>query len=287
MKAIPRTALLLFALALGTQAAAQGLSGDAFTALYAEALRGKAPELEVRIAGPMELSIERDGETLTAYLDNAYARYQAEPERLHDVIADYVGATLETLHSVGAGIDASRIVPVIKDVAYLEEVGLNHGGDAPSLAHDRYNDHLVILYAEDTPRNMRFLSEPDLEELGIPRDRRRAIAVENFGALLPDVEARGGEGTYMLIADGFYEASLLLFDDIWTGDIWVNGTMPVAGELVVAVPARDILLVTGSDDAEGLNTLRQVAEEVVAGAPYALTSQLFVYRGGQFVPFDR
>ena len=47
----------------------------------------------------------------------------------------------------------------------------------------------------------------------------------------------------MLKAGGDYEASLLLFDDIWR-----DGQVKVDGDIVVAVPAKDVLLVTGSNN---------------------------------------
>ena len=99
-------------------------------------------------------------------------------------------------------------------------------------------------------------------------------------------QALVSEGTYMLVADGSYEASLLLFDEIWTGDIWHDSGLPLSGDPVIAVPARDVLLVTGSRDERGLATLRRIAAEIVASEPYRLTDRLFIYREGRFRAFD-
>lgn len=52
------------------------------------------------------------------------------------------------------------------------------------------------------------------------------------------------------------------------------------------LPARDLLLVTGSRDKTGLAVVRQIADETVAEDPYSLTNLLFVYRDGRFRPFD-
>lgn len=283
-----RTFILLIAVAFGAPALAQDalVGQEKFTALYIEAMRTHAPELEAEQAGPMELSITTENGPFTAYLDNAYARYRGDPGQLFAIIDEYVAATVETALREDQPVDVTRIVPVVKGVDYLEALRQGVGGDANEtealdLASDPYNDHLVVLYAEDTPRNIRYLSETDLEVLGVDRAGLREMAVENLRGLLPPMEARGSDGTYMLIADGNYEASLLLFDDIWTG-----GSLPVAGELVVAVPSRDILLVTGSQDAEGLGTVREIAGEVVVSDPYFLTNQLFVYRDGRFQLFD-
>lgn len=284
-----RTAVFLLAVFVSATAAGQQslISQDKFTALYIDALRVQAPDLDVRVAGPMELAIGTAEGDVAAYLDNAYARYQSAPDRLDEVIGDYVLATVDTARSQGAETDVTRIVPVIKGADYLRELQIGSAGGEPvQVAHERYNDHLMILYAEDTPRNIRYLSDEELDELGVDRAGLRERAVENLGRLLPDMQAQGNDGTYMLIADGNYEASLLLFDDIWTGDIWHNGTLPVTGDLVIAVPSRDLLLVTGSRDKDGLALVREIADETVAEDPYSLTSQLFIYRDGRFQPFD-
>lgn len=281
--------LVLLAVAVGTQAAAQeALVGeDHFIALYIQALRARAPEIEIQISGPLELTIGPDGQEITAHFDNAYALYQSAPDRLNEVIDDFVLSTLESVNIGQASVDVARIVPVIKEANFLNDMRQGALGDRVAGAvHERYNDQLIILYAEDRQHSIRYLSNDDLDRLGIDRAGLREMAVENLGRLLPPMEARGRNGAYMLIADGIHEASLLLFDDIWAGEIWRTGSLPVTGDLVVAVPARGMLLVTGSQDAAGLAMTREVADDVAANDPYAVTNQLFVYRDGRFQPFD-
>lgn len=283
-----KTVLILLAVTVSAPAVAQQLvSQDKFTMLYMDALRAAVPEVQVQVTGRMELSIEHDGNEVRAYLDNAYSRYSTAPDMLDQVIGDYVAATVEQVVAPPEETDVTRIVPVIKGATYLEELNAGAVGDEVVLiAHEPYNDDLIILYAEDTPRNIRYLGDDDLDDLGVDRAGLRQAAIANLDRLLPEVQAQGSDGTYMLIADGNYEASLLLFDDIWNGDLWSTGSLPVSGEVVIAVPARDVLVVTGSRDAVGIATLRDIARDIVASDPYSLTDQLFVYRNGRFQPFE-
>jgi uncharacterized protein YtpQ (UPF0354 family) len=139
----------------------------------------------------------------------------------------------------------------------------------------------VIVYAEDSPKNIRYLTSPDLDKAGITRKELRAIASENLKTLLPKIERRGGEGLYMVTAGGDYEASLLVVDSIWT-----DGQMRVKGDFVVAVPTRDLLLVTGTQEAEGIQKVTRLANEAFKREfSYRLTPKLFVYRQGKFEPF--
>ncbi len=100
--------------------------------------------------------------------------------------------------------------------------------------------------------------------------------------LLPKIEMRRIGDILLISAGGDYEASLLLIDDIWSG-----GQIKVDGDIVVAVPARDVLLVTGSRNRTGLKKVRELAAKYVAEGRYELTDMLFVYRDGRFSKFGR
>jgi uncharacterized protein YtpQ (UPF0354 family) len=94
------------------------------------------------------------------------------------------------------------------------------------------------------------------------------------------MERHGNNGFYMMSAGGYYEASLLLLD--W---IWRDVRMVVKGDIVVAIPTRDVLLVTGSQDPEGLAKVKQIVADASNRGTYRLTSKLFVYRDGRFDEF--
>jgi len=79
---------------------------------------------------------------------------------------------------------------------------------------------------------------------------------------------------------GNYEASLLLIDDIWS-----SGQIQVNGDIVVAIPTRDTLLVTGSRSRSGLKLVRELTAKFKSQGPYELTDTLFRYRDGRFTKF--
>jgi uncharacterized protein YtpQ (UPF0354 family) len=175
-------------------------------------------------------------------------------------------------------------VPIIKDRGWVEEartMSKARGFDPDeSQVTEDYNGELVIVYAEDTPRNVRYFTSKDLAKAGVERSKLRALAIANLRRVLPKIEAHQGEVYSMYTADGNYEASLLLFDDLWDGDIRVDG------DIVVAIPTRDVLLITGSKNAEGIARLREVADELTAEGTYTISPALFVYRKGKFRRFD-
>lgn len=273
---------------LYTACSEKGLGPDAFTDRFLAELQEVAPDADIRKTAELTLEgKDPDGEDLKVYLDNAYLKYQDDPESLDQIMSDHISSLLETWAADFGKVDPTRIVPVIKDKDYIADVRQSmaeSGGSADDWdvpANEDYNGELVILYAQDSERNIRYLSDEKLVEIGDSREGLRANAVENLRTLLPDIEIHGDAGTYMLTAGGNYEASLILFDDIWR-----DGQLSVKGELVIAVPARDVLVVTGSEDAAGVEELKRIVRDILANGVYSLSDRLFVYRDGKFVPFE-
>lgn len=256
-----------------------------FTREFAEALRKASPGLKVSVVRDLELKItSADGRDSTSYLDNAYDTYKQDPNAQADVIQRFIAAALENIGTVRDGVDRTRIVPVIKDRPWLEETRqalLSRGAkDVPEHVYEDFSPDLIILYAEDSPKSIRYLGSTDLELAKIERSELRALACENLKRLLPGIERHGTNGLYMISAGGDYEASLLVLDSIWN-----DGQMDVSGDVVVAIPTRDLLLVTGSDNEQGIARIKQMVEKASTEGSYRLTQKLFVYRGGRFTEF--
>ena len=258
-----------------------------FTEEFANQLRISMPALQVEIIKSLQLKLTMaGGKESTSFLDNAYDAYQADPKLKKDIIHTWVQSCMETaIDSQSSEIlDRTCIVPVIKDRPWLEEIkkSLEDRGakKVPENVYEDLNADLIILYAEDSPKNIRYFGPDDLKKAHIDRKELRGLACQNLERLLPKIERQGTNGLYMLTAGGDYEPSLLLFDSIWTGL-----QKEVNGDVVVAIPTRDLLVVTGSNDRPGIEKLKQIVQQATARGPYQLTTKLFVYHSGQFVEF--
>ncbi len=275
--------LIIFAalLSLSIPVAAETLTPRAFTDAFAAAATAALPSAKVTVTSELALETRGEsGETATTDLHNAYAVYQRAPAQLDEVIHAYVALLADTVRAGEAkhAIDRAHIVPVFKPQTWLDGLRDAH---VPLPLSERFNDELAVVYAEDMPSSMRFLTEHD--DIG-DRARLRDLALDNLSRLLARLTLRqGDDGLWLASAGGNYEASLLLFDELWS-----NGQIggKVDGDIVVGVPAKDVLIVTGSRNREGLARLRKLATELAAG-PYGLTPHLLVYRGGKFVKFGR
>lgn len=88
------------------------------------------------------------------------------------------------------------------------------------------------------------------------------------------------ETCFLLQADGTFETSLILVNEIWK-----NKMIEVKGDYVVLIPARGLLLVTGSENKAGIELLKTVSRGSQKEAAYPVSSYLFRYDGKKFVRF--
>jgi len=177
-------------------------------------------------------------------------------------------------------LDHSRIIPVVKTRKWLDDIHeeARARGSAQEELTEPFSDDLVVAYAEDSARTFRYLTTG---EYAGNRAELRTLAVTNLLRVLPDLEVRifNPHVTSVSVGDD-YTSSLLLVDDIWT-----SGRLKVKGDIVVAIPARDVILVTGSRSGT-LKNFRALAEELHAKGPNALSDALFVYRDNRFKKFN-
>jgi uncharacterized protein YtpQ (UPF0354 family) len=261
------------------------LSKPAFTQKVAQELATRFPDAKFSVAGELTITrIEADGSNTEVSLDNLYRDYNSAPGELVALLRDFAAAIGEKCSAdCGGKVDRTRIVPLIKDRSWIEG---NRANLKKQQAHldfvfEDFNDELVIVYVRDAEQRVRFLMSN--EDLGVERGELRKLAVENLGRLRPEIKMHSyGNMLTMLDVGGTYEASLLLFETIWT-----DGQLKVNGDIVVAVPTGDVLLVTGSKNRKGISALREIATKFAAERSRPISDKLFVYREGSFKKFGR
>lgn len=277
-------ASLIFTLGLSSIADSAPLSADQFTQAFAKRLKKAQPAINLIVRSDLLLMIkDLGGNETTMYLDNAYSQYLLDPTAVDEILKNYIASFGETTEK-SASLERTRIVPIIKDRNWIAEINesVKERGikQVPENVYEDFNEELVILYAEDTPTNISYFAPKSLEEIGLSRKQLRTLSVANLTRLIPKPQVDTGPLVSMITVGGNYEASLLLFDDLWAN------LSKADGDIVVAVPARDLLMFTGSRNQRGLTKLRELAAKYVKESPYHLTDKLFVYRNGHFARFE-
>jgi hypothetical protein len=146
---------------------------------------------------------------------------------------------------------------------------------------------LCVEYGFDFPWGYEMLGPRQCTEVGVPPESLRGLAMGNLGT-------RRSERTLFQATDamaigivlggefgGDLEASLVLDDEFMT-----RLAERFSGDLVVAIPDRDMLAATGTGHADGLAKLRSFVEDIWPGADHPLTQRLLVRRAAQWQVFE-
>ena len=137
---------------------------------------------------------------------------------------------------------------------------------------------VVAVYITDYPDHFDPLKTENLSSIGIDRKNVPELARRNL------LESSGkiyrvhlGKGVYLISSASSFDASWLVVPEIW------KEIDPVlVGERVVATPDRDTILVTGSNNTQGLEMMRQFLRSA-GPSESPVVRHLLVWRGGQWV----
>lgn len=251
-----------------------------FTRRFFKKLKKNVKGLELVRLKELEINTKYKDKVFGHFLNNAYAEYVREEENKNEVIERYVHSAA-TLYKPEPEFAPAQIVPVIKDRRYVEGLREIQQNKEAAYVFERYNEDLFIFYARDSEHSIRYLMKDDIQEYNIETEGLQKRAIENLMNVLPKIESHGENGYYMLTAGGAYEASLILVKSIWTKE-----NFTVVGEMVIGIPARDLVLITGSEDREGLNRLKSTVMEVNQTGDHLVSDQLFIYQKGKFQIFN-
>ncbi len=144
------------------------------------------------------------------------------------------------------------LLPIVRTRFCFDLTRMNTGKGAV-LPHQVLGEHLGVGLAYDLPHAMRSVSQDDLDGWGVTFYEAMEAACHNLTqlehAFIGPVE---GEGVYLCAAgDGYASSRLILLDLI--------RRLRVAGDCVAMVPNPDTLIVTGSEDMDGLKGMLGLA----------------------------
>ncbi|HTN98436.1 MAG TPA: hypothetical protein VL101_15795 [Nordella sp.] len=247
------------------------MTAGEFSRFFAERAETLLPGVKMTVEGELEVRIEMEsgGDNLVvkSYLHNAFREYAGDPAEIDAIIKRYVGGARE------AFVEAPRpsreqLVLVVRDKFASDLRQWPLAGD------------LHVIYAFDMPGAVGYPSQEKLDELGLDDVALKALALDNLKRIrmTPRIEVLP---TFASVSSGDpYPPSLLLDDDFWSAE-----RFPYRGDIVVIVAARDLVLVTGSHESEGLEAVAKIAHEVADEAPHAISTNPIVRRDGAWQSF--
>ena len=162
----------------------------------------------------------------------------------------------------------------IKLLTDMKVQGLENQPDMLPLI-DTFVGDLDIRYVFDADSGYRYLTGRDLQSLRLTRDQLPALALANQRRLYPKITVERPTAFVGMFANGGdLEPSKMLDFDFWEKEKSRFG-----GEIVCAVPARDICWFTGLKPAENVSNLRANTERAYKEAGgRAISKLMFVWR---------
>ncbi|MFO1172613.1 MAG: hypothetical protein U1E49_16830 [Hyphomicrobiaceae bacterium] len=266
--------------------ASEALSIEEFTTRVAKRLVFKRPDVLVKVEPPSTISVTvPDGLEYRIFTDNTYQLYVDEDRDVAQSIDTLVSFAIENF-TRSETIDTSRVYPVIKTWSWLHE--MIEGLEVPSGEPWKWGvysqglfDELALAFVEDSAAGLKYLTTNDVvESFGTPAEAKR-IAFANLRRLLPELSIESEQNILRVRVDETYDTSILLLDEVW-----LDERLRVAGDIVLALPARGELLVGGSRDSKAIAALRRAAETIGREHPYRLSTHLFVRRDGRWALFE-
>jgi uncharacterized protein YtpQ (UPF0354 family) len=140
---------------------------------------------------------------------------------------------------------------------------------------DEYFDGLLVGYTLGPEYGERLVTWRDLDRMEVSRRELRRRAAGFLDWMVDRVEIHGQPPALMLSFSGM-ESSVLLADSFWDG---LAGSVP--GDIVIGVPARDVVILTGSRSPAGIAKARRAVDRVFyAGGAHLLLRDLLIWQGG-------
>lgn len=147
-----------------------------------------------------------------------------------------------------------------------------------------YSEHTAetrIYYALDLGKSYRLIDEQMMEEQGWTIERLREIAAFNARSLSTELKEDrvAGNSFYFIATQDGYDASRILNESLLEG-FRANAK----GDVLVAVPHQDVLILADIENKTGYDILAQVTMKYFAEGRVPITSLPFIYEEKKLEP---
>ena len=212
------------------------------------------------VSQDFRIDVEDQGKkVLQVNLENVYKEYCARRAEERETMLSKIvqGALVRHKQLPEDWLDAKPdIMPAVRSRATFEMLWLEYraeGGQArPDLPSYEVGDHLLAMLVYDLPVATQTLTAQELEQWGVSFYEAMEVAKENLAAIEMPI-AKTGDGFYAVLTQDSYDSSRLLLLDLVQ-------QLEVRGDPIAMVPHRDVLLITGSEDLDGLALMAKFAE---------------------------
>ena len=225
------------------------------------------------------LRIENDetGKGIDVALSGIVAKWHEQKDKAIDEVVYYVEEALEVMgkQQTVAGSE-KKIYPVIRSTSFPLETS-----DGISFITDDHTAETRICYALDLGNTYRMLDEKLIEKEGLNPQKIREIARFNVRSLSTQMkkDSLAGNDFYFLNTNDGYDASRILNEKFLQEKVET-----IEGEMVVAVPHQDVLIIGDIRNGTGYDILAELTMSFFTSGTVPITALSFIYENGKLEP---
>ena len=132
--------------------------------------------------------------------------------------------------------------------------------------------NLKIFYAIDQGDSVSLIMQEELPEGYSVQDIHKISSQNLENNIEYHFNKLNFEGGYGLLADGDYEASSIILDNIWN---WISDELE--DDIIVGIPTKDLVMMTPLSDTNGIINLASAISDVFEDGDHLLSKSLFYY----------
>ena len=210
-------------------------------------------------------------------LPSVIAKYNERGDEVIDELVDHLEEALtimnEEHHLTGM---EKHIFPVIRSTSFPQTTN-----DKKKLVTKEHTAETRIFYALDLGRSYRLIDEEFIEKEGWTEKRIHENALFNLRSLTLDykVDQVQGNDYYFIATQDGYDASRILNDTFLE-----EMKQKISGDLAVAVPHQDVLILADIQNDIGYDVLAQMTMKFFAEGRIPITSLPFIYENKKLEP---
>jgi uncharacterized protein YtpQ (UPF0354 family) len=239
---------------------------DSIALLAVKLIELRNPDASAQCTSESEIKIiSPTGESHSMFLQNLWSECEKSPEEQAEIVDRYV-RVLGSLGSERSEVSTKNVTVLVRDIEYYNLV-VKEDRD---LVTDHILGDLWAILGVDLPESIETLSTKRFTSLGFEKKELFKLAIENVERMLGQMEFSPYGECFTLGCEAIdYASTTLLLNYVWE-----QAEHLIDGDLIVAVPARDTVLFTGSANAKGLQEIREAAKSVVTTGHHVITETL-------------
>ncbi len=256
------TSIVLCVLVTSSQAQEIPVDEAAFAKIAAERVQQELQTYDIKPTSRLTVEGKRaDGEsTGQLSLDRIYSFCSRNSANCSAALIQYAKGISETIKERDRPIDKGMVRLAIRPMIYVENIKKQMStGTAPIYGKPLAREFAVVPVLDYT-RSVRFANEKDLTRLGVTEDEAFKLGEQNLRSTvkpLAEVTPILGKNSFGSITGEDYATSRVVFHQEWK-----DLADKLNGNLIVMLPAPDILLYGDGSTPKGVEAMRIAGREI-------------------------